>query len=228
MLNILVNKTDFDQSWARETMKDVLYCGVKVVVLPFAHNEGWAMDVCVYEDTFMKDSLFQEDLKRPFLAYGVKDEDICILNTFCETYESCKKKIDDSDVVFIVGSDANDVMDGILDLGIEDVLRGYEGTMIGASAGAVVQMDRFMSEDGYREGLGIVSGIDLDVHYEENEFHLKRIIDSLETAYDQILIVKDKGGILVSGVQVEFIGDAFVFDVTQLDEIYEAYNTYLM
>lgn len=231
MLNILLNKTDFDQRWAAASIMDVLYDGVKVLIMPFAHNEGWAMDSATYDEAFMSESDYREDLKRPFIAYGVDENDIHFLNTFAEDHESSKRKIENSDVVFLVGSDVDDVMDGIEDLDLVQVFKQYTGTVIGASAGALVQMDEFRSEredGGYRKGLGIVSGIDLDIHYEENEEHLKHIIDVLETRRDQILVLPYKGGIVVSGISVDFMGSAFLFDMTHLDELYRAYQTYLV
>ena len=125
----------------------------------------------------------------------------------------------------------DDVMDGIEDLDLVQVFKQYIGTVMGASAGALVQMDEFRSDredGGYRKGLGIVSGIDLDIHYEENEEHLKHIIDVLETRRDQILVLPNKGGIVVSGISVDFMGSAFLFDMTHLDELYRAYQTYLV
>lgn len=230
-MNILLNKTDFDQSFAASSLIDVLHDGMKVTILPFAHTEGWANDEVAYVDAFEKDSMFSDDLVRPFLPYGIQKENITFVSMVQDSLETIVEKINSSDLIFLVGSDPDDMMDQLHDYGLVDVIKNYQGIVMGASGGALIQMDSFLSshyENEYKEGLGLVSGVDLEIHYEEDETHLRNIIQSLETRRDQVLVLPDKGGLLIAGLNCAFMGSAFLFDMSSLDELYEAYKTYVL
>ena len=76
MTAILLNQTNFDQAWAAETLYELIRPGMKVCILPLAYEEGWASDAKIFQDRFSEGSEYYEDLRRPFLSYGIKQKDI--------------------------------------------------------------------------------------------------------------------------------------------------------
>ena len=116
------------------------------------------------------------------------------------------------------------------DLEIKNLIRDYEGVVIGVSAGAMVQLDLYhlTPEDGYeyqyQEGLGMLGGFDVEVHYEEDLRHIEAIIRTLEDTGRAVVAMDNQSGLLIDGDHLELLGNAFILDMNDLDELYQTYD----
>ena len=106
-------------------------------------------------------------------------------------------------------------------MGIRERIVNFKGIVMGTSAGAMVQLDKFHitpendgEEYGYCEnGLWLISGFDIEVHYEENFLHLSGLITDLKLHGTKIYAMPNNGGLIVKGKRITPIGD--VFEVTR-------------
>lgn len=224
---LLANKTNFDQSWAQDSVGELLYPGRKVGILPLSEDEGWAMDAAAYQDRFLSDNEYRQDLERPFHAYGIPSSSLRMLD-----YHDGFLASSGLDVLCLIGSDPDACMNAILDQGLEDAVRHFQGLLIGISAGAEILSDSFfplMEEESYdlHSGLDLFHGFDIMTHYEEDAWHLGAIIRRLEDAGRPQLILPEHGAVILDGDHFDLLGDAFVANVEDLNEIYSLYQSML-
>ncbi len=230
MTVILLNKTNFDRDWAAETLADVIRKNMRIVMLPLSYDEGWSSDRNVWADRFSEESEYYEDLIRPFLSYGISRDHISFIDQHEDDAETAKRKLAGTDLLCVFGYDSNDCMDRLEDMGIIELIRNYHGILMGISAGSKIITDRYYhtldDQHGfaYREGIGRLSGFDIDIHYFEDEYHLAGIIRCLEEGDRPVLIMPDQGGALISGDSAELLGNAFIADYNDLDELYQLYH----
>lgn len=230
MTVILLNKTNFDRDWAAETLVGVIRKDMKAVMMPLSYDEGWSSDRNDWSDRFREESEYYEDLIRPFLAYGIRKENIRFIDQYEDDAETVSGKLEGSDLLCIFGYDPDDCMDRIEDMNVREVIRNYRGILMGISAGSKIITDRYYHTPdelhgfAYREGIGRLSGFDIDTHYFEDEYHLAGIIRCLEDGDRPVLIMPDRGGALISGESIELFGNAFIADYSDIDELYQLYN----
>jgi len=230
MINVLLNISNFDEPWAYESMEAFLHKGVKVLILPLSYHEGWITDAYEWRERYGKGSEYYEELVRPFRAFGIPDKDIKWVNYYEDDEDSARSKINKADVLFFTGGYPDKMMDRLWDLGITETIRNFDGVVMGTSAGALIQLERYhLADDGdyefqYQEGLGVLSGFDMDVHYEEDLNHVGAIIRSIEDHGLPVVACPNEGGILIDGDHFELLGGSFVCTMDDMDELYEAYN----
>lgn len=175
MINILMNTSMIDEKWCRPVFSKVLKPGMKV---------------CVAAITFFDDTKNEADWNRQyacgqgiwyranhdvFFRYGIRDEDISWIHYFTDTKEEMRRKIEEADVLMLTGGAPDLAMKRIREKGLKKTLKNFSGIVIGYSAGAMMQLDRYhitpdpdYPEFSWQNGLGYVSGIDIEVHYMNN------------------------------------------------------------
>ena len=223
---LLANKTNLDQSWAQDSVGELLYPGMKVGILPLSEDEGWASDAMAYRDRFSSDTEYLEDLRRPFHAYGIPSSALTML----DFHDGLIGGVSDFDALCLIGDDPDACMNAIFDQGLEEIVRNYQGLVIGISAGAEILCDSFfplLEEESYEfhTGLDLFHGVDIMTHYEEDAWHLGAIIRRLEDAGRPQIILPENGAVILDGDHFDLLGDAFVADVPDLNEIYSLYQS---
>ena len=140
---------------------------------------------------------------------------------------SARKKLAWADVLFFTGGYPDWMLQRLYDFGIEQAVHDFDGVIMGTSAGALIQLEEYhlTPEDGYefqyQYGLGMLSGFDLEVHYEEDERHLEAIIRTIEEKGIPVIAMPNEGGLLIDGDHFELLGGSFILDSRHLDELYE-------
>ncbi len=225
-MNILVNRTDFNQAWAANDLIEWIKSDSKVYIMALKREDGYSQDYSNYHEDFSNTSDFRYDLKRPFISYGIKDENISFFNQYYDYEDDVYRKLKTSDIVLLACDDVEDGMNVLEDHGLVSMLRNFNGIIIGAAGGAKLLMDQFYYEDTYegliaRNGIGRIKGYDVDVHYVEDESHLSYQIHTLEQNDVQLIVLPQIGGAIVNQGRVELLGGAFIVKDTDLDELYE-------
>ncbi len=218
--NILVaNQTNYDQDWAASSLIQILRRGEKAVILPLEYDEGWAVDAMEFQERFASGSDFHYDVERPLRAYGIRDIQWMDFHGALKS-ESCS----DADILCIVGTDPDQCMERIHDLGLEDMLSSFHGLLILLSESAHILEQEYESESGYdrlmMEGLGILSGVHFLMHYDESEEQIRKMIRMLETDGKPLFVLSKKSGVLIADGHIDLLGDAFIAEENDLDELY--------
>ncbi len=230
MINILLNLSNFDESWAYPSLARVITPGSHVLILPLSFHESWITDAFEWQEHYGRGSEEYEDIIRPFVSYGVKEKEIRWINYYEDDHESCLRKIRWADILFFTGGYPDWMLQRLYDLGIKEEVSRFEGTVIGTSAGALIQLEQYHltpEEDyeyQYQEGLGMLSGFDVDVHFEEDLKHVEALIRTLEDTGMPVIAMPNRGGVLIEGDYFELLGEAFIVDQNDLDDLYGTYD----
>ncbi len=230
MTNILMSVPAFHTGWAYPALAPYIHPGMKAAIAALSYGEGWISDIDEWRMCYGKGQREYEEIVQPFLACGLREKDIAWINYVEDTPLSAAKKILDSDILFLTGGYPDWMLQRMYDLEIKNLIRDYEGVVIGVSAGAMVQLDLYhlTPEDGYeyqyQEGLGMLGGFDVEVHYEEDLRHIEAIIRTLEDTGRAVVAMDNQSGLLIDGDHLELLGNAFILDMNDLDELYQTYD----
>lgn len=217
MANILLNYYNFDGDWAKDHVAPYL-TGKKVLILPLAFREIQAWDFDSWQSIYGKNGEKYQNILRPFLAFGIAEEQIDWLNCFDKTQDHLAL-IANADVLFFTGGMPEKAIAWMDKLGITHAVKNFKGTVMGASAGAMLQLEHYHitpDEDydtyGLWQGLGLVKGLDLEVHYLatqlQNECTKKAICDLKLPVYQ----MWHEGGLIVDGNKVQVMGNVHKID----------------
>jgi peptidase E len=231
MIHVLLSVSNFDAPWAYGSMENILSSDMKVCILPLSYSEGWITDGEEWKESYGKGTDGYEELVRPFRSFGIKDPQISWVNYYEDDEASASRKIREADVLFFTGGYPDWMLQRLYDLGITEEVRNFDGVMMGTSAGAMIQLDTFHltpEEDyeyQYYEGLALLGGFDIEVHYEEDLRHIEAIIRTLEDTGNPVIVLPNEGGAIIGDNMFELLGEAFVLETNDLDELYQAYDT---
>lgn len=169
MVNVLLNYYNFDGEWARPHLQRYV-TGRKVLILPLAFRQFQAWDNDSWQSIYGKHGEKYDAITRPFLQYGYAERDLDWFN--CFDCPDGLRQIQQADLLFFTGGMPEKALDRLDKLGLTDAVRGFDGVVMGASAGAMLQLDRYhitpdedYADYGIWQGLGMVRGLDLEVHY---------------------------------------------------------------
>lgn len=230
MANVLLNLSNFDAPWAYASLAQYLTPDKKVLILPLSYHEDWITDALEWQHEYGKGTDGYEMLIRPFLSYGIPEKNIRWINYYEDDEVSARHKLEWADVLFFTGGYPDWMLQRLYDFELEDAVRNFDGVIMGTSAGALIQLEEYHltpEEDyefQYQYGLGILSGFDLEVHYEEDARHLEAIIRTIEEKNVPVIAVPNEGGVLIDGDHFELLGGSFILDWKNLDELYQTYE----
>ncbi len=218
MANILLNYYNFDGDWAKDHVAPYI-TGKKVLILPLAFREIQAWDNDSWQAIYGKNGEKYQNILRPFLAFGQKEEEIAWLNCFDAT-QNHLEMIANADVLFFTGGMPEKAIAWMEKLGITNAVKNFTGTVMGASAGAMLQLEKYhiTPDDDYDayglwQGLGLVKGLDLEVHYLatdlQNECTKRAVVDLQLPIYQ----MWHEGGLIVDGDKVQILGSVNKVDV---------------
>ncbi len=168
--NILLNYYNFDGDWARPHLDNLLQNHPHVLILPLAYRESQATDNRSWLTIYGKGGEKYDNILRPFISYGYKEKDIEWLNPYDGSDHLAQ--IAGAKMLFFTGGMPEKAIARLDKLGLTQAVKNFEGIVAGASAGAMLQLGTYHitpDEDydsyGIWQGLGLVEGLDIEVHY---------------------------------------------------------------
>lgn len=211
MTNVLLNYYNFDEPWAFDTLKPLIY-GKKTLILPLAFRPTQAWDMQSWLSIYGRNGEKYKAITSPFAAYDICGDKLSWLNCF-DTDANFIGQINDAEVLFFTGGMPERAIDWLDKLGLTDAVKGFKGVVMGASAGAMLQLERYHitpDEDyasyGLWQGLGLVKGLDLEVHFLDTELQNKcteRAVKELDVPVYQMW---HEGGLTVDGDNITVMG----------------------
>ena len=177
MINILLSDYSFNNEYCYHKIKNYVKPNMSVVILPFAHHESY------YEDEDLFNSLYDYEngkdyniICNSFKDYGIFKPNVYVLNPFVDNIEFMKYKIRHADILFAVGGNPIETIKRFQNFNILEDIKLFDGIFIGASAGAMIQMEEFMTypneekySHNYYQGLGYIKGYDVIVHRDKKD-----------------------------------------------------------
>lgn len=215
MKNILLNVYEFHEPWAKNTLKKVLKKGMKVTVLTMSHGDD-IPDAESWEKLYREGCPVYEILKKAFGSYGITD--ITYVSWYHDNTESALNKVKSADILFMTGGLPHLLYERLTQWKLVDPIRKFAGIVMGASAGAMVQMKEYHvtpDEDyaryGYYKGLGLLDGFEPEVHFAATDVQLKSIARYQKERKKLVFAMANDGGLLIDGSQVSVFGNVDIF-----------------
>ena len=215
MTNVLLNYYNFDGDWARPHLERIFQGKPRVLIIPLAYRETQAWDNDSFLSVYGKGGEKYDNILRPFLGYGYAESDIAWLNPYDGSNHA--QLVGKADLLFFTGGMPEKALARMQNLGITDSVKRFEGVVMGASAGAMLQLDRYhitpdedYGEYGVWRGLGLVKGLDLEVHYLATDLQRQcsaRAAQQLELPVYQMW---HEGGLLIEDGKVTAMGQVEV------------------
>ncbi|MDO5292156.1 MAG: Type 1 glutamine amidotransferase-like domain-containing protein [bacterium] len=219
MTNILLNNYALDASWCFDILKRHIKPASKVLVLPFSFHEEEVRSERDVQRYYGKHGKYYDAIVDPLLTFGIKEEDISIVNYYSTNYEELSKEIKNSDIIYFTGGLPDKMIERIEKLGIKEELRAYTNLVIGCSAGAMVQLDHYhitpdedYSEYCYGDGIGYFNEFDIEVHYDCSYAKKMAIRRALMEEKKDIYALGNEGGLLIEDGQIQPIGHVTLFE----------------
>ena len=140
MVNVLLNYYNFDGEWAREKLTQ--YVRGKVLIIPLAFREWEINDEVSWQAIYGEGGEKHDNIMRPFYAYGIEPSDIKWLDYFDKSADHTAE-LAEADVLFFTGGMPEKAVARIDELGLRAAIQNFDGVVMGASAGAMLQLARY-------------------------------------------------------------------------------------
>jgi hypothetical protein len=128
----MVNTYNFNNSYYYETLKKCLKPGMRVVVIPFAHEVKYFTQEKHFNNLYHPE--YGRDFKilsSAFYDYGIEKEHIYVLNPHRDTSKYMKYKIENADVILFTDGDFIACLDYIKAMGLFNAIKEFKGiTMV--------------------------------------------------------------------------------------------------
>ena len=213
--NILLNVYEFHEPWAKNTLKKVLKKGMKVAVLTMSHGEDIS-DGDAWMKLYGEGRPVNEILKKAFGSYGITE--LTYVSWYHDNANSALEKVNSADILFMTGGLPHLLYDRMLKWKLVDKIKKFPGIVMGASAGAMVQMKEYHvtpDEDYprycYYKGLGLLDGFEPEVHFAATEVQMKSIARYQKERNKLVFAMANDGGLLIDGSQVSVFGNVDIF-----------------
>ncbi|MGM9948284.1 Type 1 glutamine amidotransferase-like domain-containing protein [Floccifex sp.] len=198
MRHILLSDYNFDQNWAYPTLKKYISKEDKVCICALTFFEDNEED---WNRQFKKgQGYLYRAYQDVFYKYGIQD--ISWIEYYKDSIQEMIQKINNSTILYIPGGSPDIFMKRIKQCRLKKILKNYQGTILGVSAGAMVQLEAYhispdedYKEFGYYTGLGYLSGFDIEVHYQlRNQKWIDKVI---KEKHIPVYAITEKGGIVI-------------------------------
>ena len=214
MVNILLEGLDLDADWLKDTLKDYIKPHHKVVIVALAFGDEIKNESDWQREFNRNDGGYYKALLGGLSAYGIKEDNIYIIDYFTDSTESAKEKIVNSDIAYFLGGLPDKMYDRIVEMGLLNVFKDYKGIAMGFSAGALIQLSEYhiypdedYSDFGYYKGIGYIDSFYHEVHYSRTPVQdesIRRVLSERnKTVYVTSLC---KGAIISDNGKVRLLG----------------------
>lgn len=139
---------------------------------------------------------------------------------YSDSYEEIARKMADSNLIYLTGGQTSILIERLKKLGVDNLMRNYNGIIIGRSAGALALCRRCIVtcrsslESKIISGLGLAD-LTLKVHYKpEKDTALEQL-----SRQEKIFAVSMNSAIVYENGVSSFVGDIFLFENGQKHRI---------
>lgn len=207
--------------WCVDTYRKYIKKEDKVVIIAFSYREEEIQNLEQWNRYYQNpDGLYYKGMIDSFMAFGVQESNIRVINYFTDNTETILSEIASSDILYLPGGMPTLLYARMSELKLVDTIKKYEGVVIGCSAGAMVQFDEYYISPDYEypnyseeEGLGLLSGFAIEAHYRKDSLAQNDAIKKYQDRYHlKIYGIGDEGLIVINNNQIQCYGDVLLFE----------------
>ena len=132
---------------------------------------------------------------------------------YSDAYEEIKRKVECSDLIYLPGGLASVLVERLKNRNVDGLLRGYEGVVVGRSAGAlalgkkcVVTKNRRHPTSKMIPGIGLVD-FSLKAHYKPSRDDALRRLSQ----QDRIYAIPERSALVYDDGCLSFMGEVYLF-----------------
>lgn len=214
MTTALINYYNFDQQWAYDCFGKYIHSNSRVAIVALAYRDSEVSDSASWQAKYGVGGTHYDKIMSPFFSFGVSADNISWVVPYTDSNEHAQQKLASADIILLCGGLPDRLHDRLTDMQLVDSILAHSGFIIGVSAGAMVLLDNYhiTPDDDYNsympvnKGLGLVSGVDLEVHYTASKIQRQCIVDQLAQREETIYAIYHEGGILVEDNVVQCMG----------------------
>lgn len=213
-MNVLMSTYSLHKGWIKKYLEPHIHSDSQVAILPFSFSEHWVKSD--WEAAYNKGTgIYYHEVVAQFLAYGISESQISWLNYFTDTPEDMKSKIKGSNVLLLTRGLPELATKRIFELDLADTLKTFEGHIIGASAGALIQLPEYFvsidddyTEFAYHKGLSLINQpYFIEVHYSSSAPQKDAIEKALNEKTEEVYALGDEGAIILHRNYQLSVGD---------------------
>lgn len=212
-VNILMNTSIIDDAWCFSALRPWLHGDDVVCVLAFSFFDD-TKNIDDWNRQYRKgQGIWYRANTDVFARFGIPERNVHWVNYFEDSREKMISSIVNSTVLLLTGGAPDLMMKRIREKRLQKYLRKYQGTIIGYSAGAMVQLEDYHiipDEDydtfSWQKGLGYMNGFDIEVHYAASPHQKSWVAEVLSQKKRPVYCIYEKGGLIVVHDQVTCFG----------------------
>ena len=200
-VHVLLNTSMIDEKWIYMNLKSYITKYERVCVLAFSFFDDTKNGNKQYAPG---QGIWYRSNQDVFYKYGISEEQITWVNYFTDSIDEMKNKIINSSVLMLTGGAPDLMMKRIKEKKLKKLLKNYKGVMIGYSTGAMIQFDTYhispdedYSDFSYQNGLGCLSGFDVEVHFRKSKTQMESIQKVQADKEIPVYGIFENGGMIV-------------------------------
>lgn len=218
MVGVMTSTYDFGEGVLKTTLEKLLDSTMKVMLIPFSFSMIKMPTVEAYDQSCDRGGQYFEWIAEQFGKLGILYSNIDTLHYYRDDLATMRRKICTADVLFLTGGLPDQAMKRLEEKGLIQLLRSFDGVVMGSSAGALIQLasyfctpDADYAEFGFYSGLGLTQNeFYIEVHYRGAD--LLEEYQVLKEMGQPIYALPDGAGLIYRGSTVETIGEVVVFN----------------
>lgn len=201
MVNVLLNYYNFDGEWAKKHIEKYVV-NRKVLIIPLAYRDFQCWDNESWLAVYGKGGEKYDSIIAPFLAYGYKEEELEWLNYYDN--KNHLEQVKNATLLFFCGGMPEKAIKRMEELRIKQAVYDFTGVVMGASAGAMLQLDKYHTtpDADYKvyklwRGMGLVKGLNVEVHYLATDIQQECTAKAVKDFKLPVFQMWHEGGLLV-------------------------------
>ena len=221
MVNVLLESYDLTAPFLVDELKRYIRPDNRVAIVAFSFLPEQASTLEQWLSLYGRDAgMFYGWLVEPLESFGINREHITFVNYFADTKETAAQKIRGADILYFTGGLPDAMMDRLAEFDLVNLLKGFDGVVLGCSAGAMMQFgeyhitpDQDYPEFGYYRGIPWLNDFYVEVHYEQTQLQQNSIRRVLaERGKPVCATYHNRGAVIVDNGKIKLLGETQWFD----------------
>lgn len=221
MICIMLNRFyEISEKWLFDRLYNNIKATDKITIVPFAFRECQIADNNDWQMFYGENGQYIADIIKSFEPYGIPSDNFQIVNYFIDSTESAKCKISNADILYFTGGLPDKMMKRLEEFDLIDLIKLHKGLAVGFSAGAMIMLDRFhitpdsdYPEFTYKNGLGLVNGVDIEVHFKKMPEQLRSIERTITETKLPVYAISDGGALIIKNNEISQAGNTCVYSL---------------
>lgn len=202
-VNVLLSTSMLDEKWIRPWMQKLISKTDRVCVVALSYFDDTKTEEDWNRQYAPGRGIYYPGNNDVFFPYGLKQEQITWICPWQDTPQEMEDKIRRASILMLCGGAPDLYMKRLRKLRLKKPLQQFCGLVIGYSAGAMIQLaDYHISVDpdydqfSWQKGLGLLRGLDVEVHFARRREQMEGIQNVLEQKAVPVYALYEDGALV--------------------------------